>query len=161
MHRDTGVYAITNIENGHRYIGSATSLKKRWREHTRQLSEGRHHSRYLQRAWNRYGSDSFTFRPILFCERQMLIPYEQAAMDAYAPEYNIVPIAGSQLGYRHTPESLKKMRESHLGRPSSRKGATLSAETRAKISANRKGKGGGPRSPERLAKIGAALRAAN
>lgn len=32
-------------------------------------------------------------------------------MDILKPEYNIVEKAGSTLGYRHTPESLEKMRD--------------------------------------------------
>ena len=32
-------------------------------------------------------------------------------MDLFKPEYNIAEIAGSTLGYKHTPESLAKMRD--------------------------------------------------
>ena len=32
-------------------------------------------------------------------------------MDLIKPQYNIVEIAGSTLGYKHTPESLSKMRD--------------------------------------------------
>lgn len=31
-------------------------------------------------------------------------------MNILNPEYNIVKIAGSTLGYKHTPESIEKMR---------------------------------------------------
>ena len=31
-------------------------------------------------------------------------------MDSLKPTYNIVEIAGSTLGYKHSPESLEKMR---------------------------------------------------
>ena len=93
MAYDCGVYVIENGVNGHRYIGSAVSFKKRFREHHRQLSEGRHHSRYLQRAWDKYGADAFRFKPLLYCDRHNLIGYEQNAMDVMRPEYNIAPVA--------------------------------------------------------------------
>ena len=32
-------------------------------------------------------------------------------MDKFKPDYNIVEVAGSTLGYKHTEESLKKMRD--------------------------------------------------
>jgi group I intron endonuclease len=158
---DSGVYAITNHVSGHRYIGSAVLLRKRWKEHTRQLSERRHHSVYLQRAWDKYGPDSFDFRPILFCAKEMLIEFEQRAMDVLKPEYNIAPVAGSQLGYRHSDETRAKLRAArarngfspmrgrrhtheaneknrlaHLGR----KNGPPSADTREKIAASQRGR---------------------
>jgi hypothetical protein len=36
---------------------------------------------------------------------------EQYYMDLLKPQYNIVEMAGSTLGYKHTPESLAKMRD--------------------------------------------------
>lgn len=157
--KDVGIYLITNTVNGRRYVGSATSFKKRWRLHEVQLQEGRHHSRYLQRAWNKYGAGAFTFRPIIYCAKHDLIMYEQAAMDALKPEYNIVPTAGSMLGYRHTEETRKKMSIARRRNPSSpRKGMKHTEESRRKISESRKGKGLGRRPPETGGKISAALK---
>lgn len=150
---NTGIYEIVNMKNGFRYVGSALRMDSRWRQHVAQLSEGRHHSRYLQRSWNKYGADSFKFGAVLWCAKEDLIHYEQAVMDALSPEYNVAPIAGSQLGYKHTEESREKMRVSRAKTPSSAmKGRTLSAETRAKISESRTGKGCGKHSPERIAR---------
>lgn len=143
MAYDCGVYVITNLVNGHRYVGSACSFKKRFREHVRQLSEGRHHSRYFQRAWDKHGSGAFVFEPVLYCDRSNLLAYEQSAMDSLKPEYNIVPVAGSQLGYRHTDETRQKMSVARRRNPSSpRKGMTHTEEAKRKISENRRGKGG-------------------
>lgn len=156
---DTGVYLIENVANGRRYVGSAASLKKRWREHRRQLAEGRHHSRFLQRAWDKYGPLFFKFQVVAYCDKANLLFYEQRLIDGLNPDYNVAPVAGSQLGYRHTDETREKMSIARRRNPSSpRKGMTHSAESKAKISESRKGKGGGPRSPERLAKISAALK---
>src|SRR5688572_24931982 len=91
----SGVYEIVNSHSGARYVGSASQFRKRCREHIRQLADGRHHSRYLQRAWNKHGPEAFEFRPLLVCERTDLLFYEQRALDALSPEYNIVRKAGS------------------------------------------------------------------
>lgn len=152
-----GVYAITS-QDGRRYIGSAVNIEKRWKEHRRGLSAGTHHSRFLQRAWNKRGPGAFAFSVLLLCDRGNVLFYEQRCLDAFAPEYNTAPTAGSQLGYRHSAESRARMSASRPRDFSPMKGRNHTAEARARISANRKGKGGGPRTPERLAKISAALK---
>lgn len=153
---DTGIYLIENVRNGRRYVGSASSFRKRWREHARQLLEGRHHSRFLQRCYDANGADSFVFKKIIFCDKKDLIFYEQAAMDAYKPEYNSAPVAGSQLGYRHTEETRAKMSKARRKDFSPMKGRNQPEEARRKISENRKGKGCVPCSAEKKAKLSAA-----
>lgn len=81
--------------------------------------------------------------------------YEQACIDHYKPDYNSAPKAGSNLGLKMRPESKALLSEA-AKRTKNFTGKTHGAESRAKISASRMGKGGGPRTPERLAKIGAA-----
>lgn len=157
---NTGIYEIVNTKNGCRYVGSALRMANRWGQHVAQLSEGRHHSRYLQRSWNKYGAASFRFSAVLWCAKEDLIHYEQTVMDALSPEYNVAPIAGSQLGYKHTEESRKKMKASRANTPSSAmKGRVHSEETRAKISQSRKGKGGDKGwTQERRDKISSAMK---
>ena len=155
---DTGIYEIRNTVNGKRYIGSAVRFGNRWRQHAQSLARGDHHSIALQRAWSVYGPSAFQFNKLLACSKDNLLMYEQLCIDGYRPEYNCVQKAGSQLGYKHSDESRKRMSESRAKDFSPMKGKTHSAETKAKISESRKGKGGGERTPERLAKISAALK---
>lgn len=150
---DTGVYLIENLANGRRYVGSANSLKKRFREHRRQLSEGRHHSRFLQRAWNKYGPLFFRFRVVAYCSRDDLLFYEQRLIDGLNPDYNTAPTAGSMAGYKHTDETRRKMSAARRRNPSSpRKGMKHTPETLKKISESRKGKGPKFHSQERIKK---------
>lgn len=138
----SGVYQILNLQNGHRYVGSSSNLKERRRSHFYDLSRGCHHSRYLQSAYNKYGEDSFEFRLVLICEDFELLRYEQALMDSYLPEYNILPVAGSPLGHIVTEETREKLRRANIGhiateesREKSRQsslGRYVSDETRAK-----------------------------
>lgn len=108
---ESGIYEIVNLANGKRYVGSAVSISRRWREHRRDLEAGCHHSIALQRAWLRYGEHKFEFRVIEVCAAEMLISREQAAFDGLRPEYNICKIAGSSFGIRHTDKARKKMSE--------------------------------------------------
>ena len=88
MAKVCGIYEIVNTVNGHRYIGSSIDTWNRWLHHRRSLELGKHHSRYLQNAWNKYGSDAFEFRVVLICDRRNLNLYEQLYMDLYVYKYN-------------------------------------------------------------------------
>lgn len=58
-----GIYSITNVANGKKYVGStAKSFKSRWKKHITNLKSGGHTSHHLQNAWNKYGEDSFVFK---------------------------------------------------------------------------------------------------
>jgi hypothetical protein len=70
----------------------------RWNTHRRELRENDHHARFLQRTWNKYGEDAFSFSVLLLCGEQNLLLYEQLALDALEPEFNTCRVAGSTLG---------------------------------------------------------------
>lgn len=152
-----GVYVIEHVASGRRYVGSAVDVVNRWKEHRRQLREGRHHSRHLQRAWDKHGEVAFVWHVVAWVEREQLIACEQIVIDGLLPAFNCSPTAGSQLGYRHRPETRKKLSES-AKRTRNFTGHRHSDETKRRISESRKGKGGGERSAEQRAKISAALK---
>lgn len=54
-------------------------------------------------------------------------------MDKLKPDYNIAEIAGSTLGYKHTPESLEKMRNFVLSEEARQKKALSTANATAAI----------------------------
>lgn len=116
-----GVYKITNIINGKYYIGSSMYIKGRWNEHIRCLKNQTHDNRYLQRAWNKYGRENFSFE-ILECilvrDKDLLNEREQAYLDDIFQHqdradisYNMCSIANSHVGVPQTEESkIKKGR---------------------------------------------------
>lgn len=83
-----GIYAIKNTINGRMYVGQSSNLKKRLNNHRRLLMLGRHHCARLQRAWVRYGPQSFSFTIVLFCSANNLTMYEQLAIDTSGDTYN-------------------------------------------------------------------------
>lgn len=144
----TGVYQIRNINTGKRYIGSAArTFRERWKMHRMQLRKNTHHSKYLQRAYNKHGHDSFVFEILLICNPEHCILYEQLCIDTFRAAdrdfgYNTSPTAGNSLGTKHTPEARALM-------SSQRKGRVNSPEARAKMSIAGKGR---KHSPEHIEK---------
>lgn len=59
-----GIYKITNTANRKFYIGSSIVCNKRQQVHFSRLKHGKHANKHLQAAWNKYGSDKFTFEVI-------------------------------------------------------------------------------------------------
>jgi hypothetical protein len=105
-----GIYRWVNNLNGKTYIGSSTNLSVRFYTYfsLRSLAKS---NRPLERALLKYGFSNFSLEILEYCNKEDAINREQYYLDKFKPEYNIVEIAGSTLGYKHTEESLKKMRD--------------------------------------------------
>jgi group I intron endonuclease len=91
---NTGIYKIQNIVDMKLYLGSAAvSFTNRFGKHRHDLRKNKHHSVYLQNAWNKYGEDNFIFTPLKVCDAKECIEWEQFFLDLYEPEYNILKVA--------------------------------------------------------------------
>lgn len=66
----TTIYKIECLSNGKVYIGQTKNKRKRWDEHKYDLRRGIHHSTHLQRAWNKFGEENFTFTVIEECQQE-------------------------------------------------------------------------------------------
>jgi group I intron endonuclease len=77
------------------YVGSSTNIKTRIRKHIESLKRNAHHSKYLQRVFNRYGQDSIEVRTLVICETKNLQVYEQALIDGLSPAFNGTKSANS------------------------------------------------------------------
>lgn len=151
--KSKGVYRIVNNINGKLYIGSTGSkggFNKRWSYHLTDLRQNKHHSRHLQRAWNKYGEESFIFEILEIIEdftKETLLIREQHYLDLYKSYdvnlgYNICKIAGSSLGVKKTEE--EKLRQSELKKgkpiPWMNTGEPRSEEHRKNLSKSCKGR---------------------
>ena len=142
----SGIYKITCLANEKVYIGSSIDLDRRYSDHLKNLKNQTHCNPHLQNAWNKYGSESFTFEVIQYVPYlARLIFWEQLYLDYYHAAnrvhgFNICPKAGNCLGVKHTLETRAKLSEAKKGNQNT-KGFKHSAETCAKYSENRKGKG--------------------
>jgi len=112
----TCIYSIINKLNGNQYVGSAVNFYKRKQIHLKQLRLNIHHSRYLQRAWNKHKEDMFDFIVLEKVKsKDFLIQREQWWIDNSNSQYNVCKIAGSSLGVKRTAETIEKIRQANLG----------------------------------------------
>jgi group I intron endonuclease len=151
-----GVYEIVFLPSGRKYIGSSMRVKRRLKEHRRDLVRGAHGNRLLQAAWDKHGPDAFEFRIIenISADVDTLLAREQWHLDQPGSKFNICLAAGSTLGIKQPPASdtLRAFR-AEMARKRRR-----SPEERAKISASLTGRKNGPHSPGRIAAMSAGRR---
>ena len=67
-----GIYSITNVNNGKRYIGSSRNIDGRWRVHKSRLRLNKHHSFHLQNAYNQ-NIDSFIYEVLEYVTDVLLL----------------------------------------------------------------------------------------
>lgn len=127
------IYQIKNEVNGKLYIGSTIrpSYIRKY-EHFSQLRKNIHKNSHLQRAFNKYGEDSFTFSILeeyKFPEdygKMYIVEYllgrEYYFIEKLNAEYNIkIDLTIGNTGYKHTEETKDKIRKSKLSKtPSER-----------------------------------------
>lgn len=116
-----GIYKIVNAINGKVYVGSSVNLYNRIKNHFITLNNKNHHNNHLQKAYNKYGEENFYFEIIeiviknennnIFKEsilkiEQYWIDKLNACNEKYG--YNLAPKASSLLGYKKTPEQIKR-----------------------------------------------------
>ena len=87
--------------NGKTYIGSSTNLSVRFYTYysLRSLAKS---NRPMERTLLKYGFSNFSLEILEYCNLKDLLGREQYYLDTLKPEYNIVKIAGSTLGYKHS-----------------------------------------------------------
>jgi group I intron endonuclease len=147
VHRGAGIYQITCLPTGKRYVGSSVNVSNRWSQHKTDLRAGRHPNPYLQRAWKRHGQKAFVIKVLEFVglSVKLLSPdvvlqlkaAEERWLTEAKPEFNINPRADAPMrGVKMTAAHKAKISKALKGRVSNRKGATMSVEARAKISAS-------------------------
>jgi hypothetical protein len=123
------IYLIQNSQNGKRYIGSSKQdVKYRWRRHLKDLRAKRHHSIYLQRAWNKYGAASFSFKVLEQVPDKDMLNREQFWINSTSPEYNMCLTAGNCAGRAVSAKTRLKISLGNLGK-------TMPLDARSRISA--------------------------
>jgi hypothetical protein len=75
----------------------------------------------ISKALLKYGYSNFKLEILEYCDKDIVREREQHYFDLLQPEYNVSKKAGSLLGFKHSPESLDKLR-SHLSKLNLEKG---------------------------------------
>jgi group I intron endonuclease len=145
------IYSITNLLNGHTYIGKTNDVDRRWKEHR----YGHGGTAILNKAFKKYGLDNFLFNVVAE------IPFDSieelndilAQLEVYYIElyntfyngYNATIGGDGTSGYKQSSETTEKIRQANLGR-------VVSEETREKISASKTGIGHTKETKEKISK---------
>ena len=156
-----GIYIVTNTVTGQNYIGRAVKVEQRLNQHRRGLRLKIHENPFLQNSYNKYGLESFTFRPLIQCRREDNPFYERLCIRGYKSDdprfgFNLTialedvlthtPKAKAAISafqkvfqltnhYEMTPEIAEKIASKLRGVPTGRKGIKFSAEKRARSGA--------------------------
>ena len=64
----------------------------------------------INKALMKYGYSKFKLEILEYCDPKELVEREQYYMDFLSPEYNVLKTAYSSLGYKHTEDTLVKIR---------------------------------------------------
>lgn len=114
------IYKIVNIENGKIYIGQTIQkFSNRIRSHKSHLKCGVHHNKLLQRAYNKYGMDVFSFKVIEKCDDSIIDERERFWIGFYKTTdrkfgYNFEN--GGNENKKHHKETLEKFIISSRGK---------------------------------------------
>lgn len=146
----SGIYMIENQINGMRYIGQSDNIPKRWTQHRSNLRGNRHENDHLQKAFNKYGEDAFTFQVL----EEMPVQFLDVAeiwwinyLDTFKHGYNMTAGGEATRGLvpwnkgKHRSDRIKKIlsdcAKQRTGEKNSFFNKKHTAETKKKISAMR------------------------
>lgn len=104
----SGIYTITNMVTGKLYIGESLDIYRRWHdEYIPELRKNRHYNKELQKDFNKYGEENFSFEileqysrndpistkaRILILESYFITQFEKAGISLYNAENTLVEI---------------------------------------------------------------------
>lgn len=112
----SGIYLWYNRKNLKSYIGQSKDLgdPKKGRllryYHNSYLNAKNRGGSKIRAALLKYGHDNFSVFILEYCSVELLDKREQYWLDLLSPEYNILTNVKSSRGYKHTADSLTRMR---------------------------------------------------
>lgn len=93
----TGVYKITFAKNRRCYIGAATNIKRRIKDHLKKLRHNYHYNHKLQLMFNKYGELEMRVFILETCSAPEILDKEQGYLSVKRPKLNIYKNQGSIL----------------------------------------------------------------
>ena len=145
------------------YVGVAKNVSKRWWGHKWALKSGRHDNPLLTNAVNKHGWDNLVKEIVLIADEQYCYDIENKLRSESKIGWNLAvggckpPVSKSRgPDYVSPLKGASRSTPWMIGRAPSNKGVPSSEETRAKLSAKKKGT---KQTPEQIAKRVASRRA--
>lgn len=132
------VYRIRCAANGRCYIGSSVNMAARRLHHLWLLRRGAHHSRHLQRAYDKHGEAALVWEVIASVPVALLIEAETAAIQLERPAFNGDQPMATRLGAKQSASAKAKVSAANKGR---KRSPEFRAELAARMLGNRRADG--------------------
>jgi len=100
----SGIYKITNIINGHFYIGQSCNIRIRILDHYRLMNKKRKNKCILYKAVDKHKIENFVFEILEFCDYDKLSEREVYYILKLNPQYNIIKSPQAKRGYHKASE---------------------------------------------------------
>lgn len=131
-----GIYMIECCVNNKKYIGSSSNITHRFVDHISSLIKNKHHNKYLQRAWCKYGIDNFNFVVIelvnnlenLYEKEEEWIKKLNTTDNSLGYNMSETCVKPHNYGKKMSDEQRKKLSEKRRGRPCTHKPPTKAVE---------------------------------
>lgn len=126
--RICGIYAVTHVKSGRKYIGKSAHVKNRWCQH---LCDCRDHNNRFYNALAKYGKSAFTWEIIEECSGEVLNEREQfwiSHFDTVKTGFNLTQ------GGDGVPAGFKHSTKERVAKSIRQKGKPHSAEHNRKVS---------------------------
>lgn len=119
-----GIYKIENLVNHKVYIGQSVDIKNRLRHHKQMLKNNKHFCSHLQKSWNKYGNDCFSFSVLEECLKEDLDTKEEYWLSFYggyksSQTYN--QRGAGQESHSVSDETKEKLRKANLGKKATKR----------------------------------------
>src|SRR5213078_3855620 len=111
----SGINLLTNKLINDIYIGQSIDISKRFRNYFNFSYIKSKNSFIISRALIKYGYSNFSVTILEYCDKSDLIIREQYYFNKLNPQYNILKIAGSSGGFKHSEENKIKISKSLKG----------------------------------------------
>lgn len=136
LRKKSGVYMLINNINKEIYIGSSLNLTRRMASYYYYTNSDKSSNIVIIRAMKKYGLENFSLGILEFCKQdsKVCLNLEQKWLDHYKPNYNVLNVAGSSFGFKHSIETLTKLKEMLSKENHPKFGYVTSPETKKAIS---------------------------
>nr|QJQ35329.1 GIY-YIG endonuclease [Fusarium brevicatenulatum]QJQ35361.1 GIY-YIG endonuclease [Fusarium pseudoanthophilum] len=118
LRKKAGIYVFINNKTNKLYVGSSVNLTRRmaiyYYYYNSDKPAGAASPRpVIIRAMKKYGLDNFSLGIKEFCDNnpKVCLDLEQKWIDHYKPVYNVLTVAGSSSGFKHSIETINKLKE--------------------------------------------------
>jgi len=95
----------TNLKNNKKYIGSSSNLRARFYQHFNVKYLISCNNMYFCRSLLIHGYSNFCLEIIEYCGIKDLAERENYYINLLKPEYNLLKVAYSRQGFRHSEEA--------------------------------------------------------